>query len=258
MTEDQAKAIFEKYNPAGDVRRCPHGRGKVQKSLNVYAVAAVNLYGIIRRDEFVDIFNAQNEEPTTAEEAYTLLLPMVVKSGRYGFYKNYIVHYMLWHDIDVVNSLERVQGGKPRYIPPREQFVKFEREDYEDHNHWLNLRRFMGDTFGYGKGAMEAFAAIKACLLHSLDAKEVSAILKRHGLVFRGEDLVGKFLDLVMLAERNSRLWETKGHTAEEIAQGRTERRQAEPVIHQPKHVGRNQPCPCGSGKKYKKCCART
>ncbi|MEW8225794.1 MAG: SEC-C metal-binding domain-containing protein, partial [Candidatus Thiodiazotropha endolucinida] len=23
---------------------------------------------------------------------------------------------------------------------------------------------------------------------------------------------------------------------------------------HQPK-VGRNDPCPCGSGKKYKKCC---
>ena len=22
-----------------------------------------------------------------------------------------------------------------------------------------------------------------------------------------------------------------------------------------PKHIGRNDPCPCGSGKKYKKCC---
>ena len=22
-------------------------------------------------------------------------------------------------------------------------------------------------------------------------------------------------------------------------------------------HVGRNDPCPCGSGKKYKKCCGR-
>lgn len=23
-----------------------------------------------------------------------------------------------------------------------------------------------------------------------------------------------------------------------------------------PKKIGRNEPCPCGSGKKYKKCCA--
>ncbi|MDE2758663.1 MAG: SEC-C metal-binding domain-containing protein [Acidobacteriota bacterium] len=29
------------------------------------------------------------------------------------------------------------------------------------------------------------------------------------------------------------------------------------PVIRGPK-IGRNEPCPCGSGKKYKKCCALT
>ncbi len=27
------------------------------------------------------------------------------------------------------------------------------------------------------------------------------------------------------------------------------------PVVHQGPRVGRNDPCPCGSGKKYKKCC---
>jgi len=27
-------------------------------------------------------------------------------------------------------------------------------------------------------------------------------------------------------------------------------------VVHTPK-VGRNDPCPCGSGKKYKKCCLK-
>jgi preprotein translocase subunit SecA len=30
-----------------------------------------------------------------------------------------------------------------------------------------------------------------------------------------------------------------------------------EPVRRAQKKVGRNQPCPCGSGKKYKKCCGR-
>lgn len=28
-----------------------------------------------------------------------------------------------------------------------------------------------------------------------------------------------------------------------------------EPAVHTPSAVGRNDPCPCGSGKKYKKCC---
>jgi uncharacterized protein YecA (UPF0149 family) len=28
------------------------------------------------------------------------------------------------------------------------------------------------------------------------------------------------------------------------------------PIIAEPK-IGRNEPCPCGSGKKYKKCCGK-
>lgn len=28
------------------------------------------------------------------------------------------------------------------------------------------------------------------------------------------------------------------------------------PII-EPKKIGRNEPCPCGSGKKYKKCCMK-
>ena len=29
------------------------------------------------------------------------------------------------------------------------------------------------------------------------------------------------------------------------------------PVVRKEVKVGRNDPCPCGSGKKYKKCCGR-
>jgi preprotein translocase subunit SecA len=35
------------------------------------------------------------------------------------------------------------------------------------------------------------------------------------------------------------------------------ERRVKQIRLEQPK-VGRNEPCPCGSGKKYKKCCGKT
>ena len=28
-------------------------------------------------------------------------------------------------------------------------------------------------------------------------------------------------------------------------------------TVRKEKKVGRNDPCPCGSGKKYKKCCGR-
>jgi uncharacterized protein YecA (UPF0149 family) len=30
-----------------------------------------------------------------------------------------------------------------------------------------------------------------------------------------------------------------------------------ETIVREDKKIGRNDPCPCGSGKKYKKCCGR-
>jgi hypothetical protein len=60
MTEKQAQKIFEKYNPAEAVTRCPNGRAPVRKLLDIYAKAAVSLYGVITVKELADIFNSQN------------------------------------------------------------------------------------------------------------------------------------------------------------------------------------------------------
>ena len=31
----------------------------------------------------------------------------------------------------------------------------------------------------------------------------------------------------------------------------------SDPIVRSDKKVGRNEPCPCGSGKKYKHCCGK-
>jgi preprotein translocase subunit SecA len=38
---------------------------------------------------------------------------------------------------------------------------------------------------------------------------------------------------------------------------GSGEPQKKKPVKRADKKIGRNAPCPCGSGKKYKKCCGR-
>ncbi len=57
--------------------------------------------------------------------------------------------------------------------------------------------------------------------------------------------------DKVREMERRQRKQEMVMGPAEEAPQPRR------PVVRGPK-IGRNEPCPCGSGKKYKKCCALT
>ena len=56
-----------------------------------------------------------------------------------------------------------------------------------------------------------------------------------------------------------TRLWPLKGHTPDSLVQPADQGKLvsfAEAQAHKAK-VGRNDPCPCGSGKKYKKCCGK-
>ncbi len=48
---------------------------------------------------------------------------------------------------------------------------------------------------------------------------------------------------------------EWDGVLTEEKRRAITKRFHEEHIYHAPAAVGRNDPCPCGSGKKYKKCC---
>ena len=53
---------------------------------------------------------------------------------------------------------------------------------------------------------------------------------------------------------RQMKKW-MKEHEAELRAEGGGEVQKVETVVHEGPRIGRNDPCPCGSGKKYKKCC---
>ncbi|MBQ7908363.1 MAG: SEC-C domain-containing protein [Elusimicrobiaceae bacterium] len=53
---------------------------------------------------------------------------------------------------------------------------------------------------------------------------------------------------------RQMKKW-MKEHEAELRAENATGVQKVETVVHDGPRIGRNDPCPCGSGKKYKKCC---
>jgi len=58
-----------------------------------------------------------------------------------------------------------------------------------------------------------------------------------------------------LLGERSKRTRSKEDIEAEEELVKKTDK--VEP-IRADKEPGRNDPCPCGSGKKYKKCCGKT
>ena len=104
---------------------------------------------------------------------------------------------------------------------------------------------------------------------------------KREGLELFEQMLSGiadKFSGLFFKArwmqrETLNRIWSGQSATHEEVAPGMSrfeQQREAameslkqqtdekpKPIVRSTARVGRNDPCPCGSGKKYKKCCGR-
>ena len=48
----------------------------------------------------------------------------------------------------------------------------------------------------------------------------------------------------------------TKAKFEEKLKELYREAKKANTIVKGPK-IGRNDPCPCGSGKKYKKCCGK-
>ena len=72
---------------------------------------------------------------------------------------------------------------------------------------------------------------------------------------------LNEYVQAVTLIANTTRIWENRGYTLEELAQ--MSRHHLNPLPSTPFHVidggkvGRNDPCSCGSGKKYKKCCGK-
>ncbi len=55
---------------------------------------------------------------------------------------------------------------------------------------------------------------------------------------------------------RQMKKW-MKEHEAELKAEQNGDVPKVETYVHEGPRIGRNDPCPCGSGKKYKKCCGK-
>lgn len=80
-----------------------------------------------------------------------------------------------------------------------------------------------------------------------------------------GKEAAGKMVALLTAFNNSAHLWSLKGYSANELEPERKQAASPYTVKSAPNNViqfvplsssvGRNDPCPCGSGKKYKKCC---
>ena len=82
--------------------------------------------------------------------------------------------------------------------------------------------------------------------------KEIMGFLKDHELVMENRAEADELVALIGDYNNTLPQWVLKGYTPEEAAN-----LPRQSVVRTGRKIGRNEPCPCGSGKKYKNCCLK-
>ena len=113
-------------------------------------------------------------------------------------------------------------------------------------------------------GAALKKAAAKESIEERIE-REIDALPSMLKGKLKDPEIKKRFIDIAKRMEkdgvdfksiRQMKKW-MKEHEAELRAEQGGQVAKVETVVHEGPRIGRNDPCPCGSGKKYKKCCGK-
>lgn len=229
--------------------------------LHKYALAAVSLYGLITLEELAALYNSQNQMPLTAEELSSVLSKYALRGYGYAFWKDHIVHLDLLEEAgQEAQHILKERSGKLRYAPPRDEFLRYaDPEYYEETPQIKALRNRLDNLLEDSEEAEELVNQIHEMGAAEAPMEEYLDLLEAYDLNLPKMKDMDRFMGLVVGVINNTRLWANYGHTPAELftaMKGGVPSAPTGGMSPAPK-IGRNDPCPCGSGKKYKKCCGQ-
>ena len=263
--------------------------------LRKYFSAAANLYGIISLRKLFEIVDAQNPGLITKEmfiefakvarheqEGYFLLCDAdIFQGGKQTPFLDYeiIDTTLLEIDISRYNHLKKVQSGKPYYIPNKKDFLLYANPfHFEEGEAVTAIRSFLKDYLQLEEKLEHVIYGMlffgSKCL--NISFETLLKKLEENGVVINKKEDLQVFSRLYSSFCEQTRMQSHRGHTPKEMTAITEERNRQEAVIPwaspriadtkdgvavqletsvKKQKIGRNDRCPCGSGKKYKRCC---
>ncbi|GHH98938.1 SEC-C metal-binding domain-containing protein [Neobacillus kokaensis] len=164
-----------------------------------------------------------------------------------------------------VKQEHQIRKDLPFFPFSKEDLLKAGEPEFNDRNEsYLQFVHFL--TLNYQISKKEAEEIVEECIYATQFGEKPALIfeLLETRLEFPNMETVQACMEKVVNLINGTRQWFLKGYTPEELlAQERKS------LLHLPEHeskvydfaakkkIGRNDPCPCGSGKKFKKCCGK-
>lgn len=227
-----------------------------------YIISLSHLYGIVPIEKVIDIYNMQNEEHISMEdmdwiienESDVLENHFVYEDGDFFTYETIFING------ESGLYLEH-QAGKPYYIPEKNELLKYKDQfyfekptSYRDLVNYITRELVDGDRERAEviSESIQGFTHVEASLHTIFDYVQIHTEFKR-------EEQMYELLDLMTELSNNTRLWANRGFTPNELFKIEAQQHLGDNVMpfvpRRERKIGRNDPCPCGSGKKYKRCC---
>ena len=247
-------------------------RSDAMSQLIQYIIALTNLYGMVQKDKVAEIYNSQNEDQVNSNEVEELLVNPSEKLEDAFIYphQGYFVHEVILEH-DEFDLMLRKRGDKPHYVPKKNELLKYVDVGYFEKSKEYNaLLKYVKKNFFKDEEEKAEWLCedIHGTCQFGADMQTILDTFNDRGISFKDMDQANEVMQLIMELSNNIRIWENNGYTPNEIFE-KFEKPNLRPLPDKPfdfnatnvidmktrKKIGRNDPCPCGSGKKYKKCC---
>jgi hypothetical protein len=233
-----------------------------------YILALTNLYGVVSVTKVVEVYNLQNEEQIDIDDVKFYFYEDLSKDYVYT-HKKHFVHetIMLFNDF---KSILKKKADKPYYVPNQEELFKYtDMLYYEKPKQYHDLYKYIKKNF-FARDIEKAKMLCENIMWKCKDdfkPQEAIELFNTFEVNFKGMDQINDVMHLVIELSNHTRIWENNGYTPNELfeilekpnlrALPDKPFKSGDSVIDMKKRkqVGRNDPCLCGSGKKYKKCC---
>lgn len=220
--------------------------------------AARYLYGVMSKEALRDLYGVRYVNAGTDEVA-ELFRSTPAHSQWFAERDGKLVLNGYEKD-DYFRYLEtKIQGDTPYYVPTREEIEElYERGCLLSREAHSKLQEYISEAFRMDpdEAGMKVHELYEAVNNHV----RVNDAVESLGLEFPSDEAEVKLIELFMEMSRECRVRDNRGHDSFEMAalmalRSAGGKRKEAPVKRV--KVGRNDPCPCGSGKKYKNCCGR-
>ena len=229
-----------------------------------YIISILNLYGVVKLDWAVELFNRYYTPQVTEDELVALVKEDMRLACQSKIMDGYIVEETIYA-IDKGNFKDflSVTIDKEYFVPSKELLEKVNDElFYEPNLNVEKLKAHLRKNYTHNEELIEE-AVIAVTMIARVDCdktgKTMELILEElanMGIEFNSLAQINEMIKHIVPVINVTRKWINKGYTMQELSPYTFDANIGQKI--KVVDIGRNAACPCGSGKKYKKCCGKS